>query len=142
MALDLDAKARRRVVDQVAAAVMLQAWLDHRRLERRALRTLIDDRPTNPHELQDADLEADVVDDGHDDPYEEPDQYEQYEQYEQYDDEAEYVELRRESSRGRRILTVVVVLLVVLALAAGGTLRWVQRADRPAGIARASRGSS
>ena len=31
-ALDLDAKARRRVVDQVAAAVMLQAWLDHRRL--------------------------------------------------------------------------------------------------------------
>jgi len=30
--LDLDAKARRRVVDQVAAAVMLQAWLDHRRL--------------------------------------------------------------------------------------------------------------
>ena len=31
-ALDLDAKARRRVVDKVAAAVMLQAWLDHRRL--------------------------------------------------------------------------------------------------------------
>ena len=31
-ALDLDARARRRVVDQVAAAVMLQAWLDHRRL--------------------------------------------------------------------------------------------------------------
>jgi putative holliday junction resolvase len=31
MALDLDAKARRRVVDKVAAAVMLQAWLDHRR---------------------------------------------------------------------------------------------------------------
>jgi putative holliday junction resolvase len=30
-ALDLDAKARRRVVDQVAASVMLQAWLDHRR---------------------------------------------------------------------------------------------------------------
>ena len=32
MAADLDAKARRRVVDKVAAAVMLQAWLDHRRL--------------------------------------------------------------------------------------------------------------
>jgi putative Holliday junction resolvase len=30
--LDLDGKRRRRVVDQVAAAVMLQAWLDHRRL--------------------------------------------------------------------------------------------------------------
>jgi RNase H-fold protein (predicted Holliday junction resolvase) len=32
MALDLRAAARRRVVDKVAAAVMLQAWLDHRRL--------------------------------------------------------------------------------------------------------------
>ena len=31
MAADLVAKARRRVVDKVAAAVMLQAWLDHRR---------------------------------------------------------------------------------------------------------------
>ena len=30
-AIDLDARARRRVVDKVAAAVMLQAWLDHRR---------------------------------------------------------------------------------------------------------------
>ena len=34
MALDLDAPARRRVVDKVAAAVMLQAWLDHRRQAR------------------------------------------------------------------------------------------------------------
>jgi putative Holliday junction resolvase len=32
MLMDLDARARRRVVDKVAAAVMLQAWLDHRRL--------------------------------------------------------------------------------------------------------------
>jgi putative Holliday junction resolvase len=31
MALDMGAGARRRVVDKVAAAVMLQAWLDHRR---------------------------------------------------------------------------------------------------------------
>jgi putative Holliday junction resolvase len=30
--MELDAKARREVVDKVAAAVMLQAWLDHRRL--------------------------------------------------------------------------------------------------------------
>lgn len=30
MALDMRAPARRRVVDKVAAAVMLQAWLDHR----------------------------------------------------------------------------------------------------------------
>ena len=28
----MKAAARRRVVDKVAAAVMLQAWLDHRRL--------------------------------------------------------------------------------------------------------------
>jgi len=33
MALDMKAGARRRVVDKVAAAVMLQAWLDHRRLD-------------------------------------------------------------------------------------------------------------
>jgi putative Holliday junction resolvase len=33
LALDLKAPARRKVVDQVAAAVMLQAWLDHRRTD-------------------------------------------------------------------------------------------------------------
>ena len=32
LALDLKAPARRKVVDKVAAAIMLQAWLDHRRL--------------------------------------------------------------------------------------------------------------
>ena len=32
MTLNMGAKARRRIVDKVAAAVMLQAWLDHRRL--------------------------------------------------------------------------------------------------------------
>ncbi|MFZ6002757.1 MAG: Holliday junction resolvase RuvX [Actinomycetota bacterium] len=32
LALDMKAPARRRVVDKVAASVMLQAWLDHRRL--------------------------------------------------------------------------------------------------------------
>lgn len=32
MALNMKADARRKVVDKVAAAVMLQAWLDHRRL--------------------------------------------------------------------------------------------------------------
>lgn len=31
MALDLRAGARRQVVDKVAASVLLQAWLDHRR---------------------------------------------------------------------------------------------------------------
>lgn len=32
MAMQMNARARRLVVDKVAAAVMLQAWLDHRRL--------------------------------------------------------------------------------------------------------------
>jgi putative Holliday junction resolvase len=32
IALELKAPARRRIVDKVAAAVMLQSWLDHRRL--------------------------------------------------------------------------------------------------------------
>jgi len=31
LAMNMKAPARRRVVDKVAAAVMLQAWLDHRR---------------------------------------------------------------------------------------------------------------
>ena len=31
-AIDLDARERRRVVDKVAASVLLQAWLDHLRL--------------------------------------------------------------------------------------------------------------
>lgn len=32
LALEMKGPARRRVVDKVAASVMLQAWLDHRRL--------------------------------------------------------------------------------------------------------------
>lgn len=32
MVMDMKAHARRRVVDKVAASIMLQAWLDHRRL--------------------------------------------------------------------------------------------------------------
>ena len=35
LAQNLDAKARRKVVDKVAAAIMLQAWLDSRSPERR-----------------------------------------------------------------------------------------------------------
>ena len=31
-AMEMNAGARRRVVDKVAASIMLQAWLDHRRL--------------------------------------------------------------------------------------------------------------
>lgn len=36
MAQNLKADARRRVVDKVAASVMLQGWLDHRRLTARS----------------------------------------------------------------------------------------------------------
>lgn len=32
LAMEMKADARRRVVDKVAASIMLQAWLDHRRL--------------------------------------------------------------------------------------------------------------
>jgi UPF0755 protein len=48
-------------------------------------------------------------------------------------DDEDYVELRRESSRGRRVLTVVLVILVVLAVAVGGTVRWVQQQVDPPG---------
>jgi putative Holliday junction resolvase len=34
LAQGLDARARRRVVDKVAASILLQAWLDHRRAAR------------------------------------------------------------------------------------------------------------
>ncbi len=45
----------------------------------------------------------------------------------------EYVELRRESSRGRRILTVVLVVVLVVGLVVGGTIRWVQQQIDPPG---------
>ena len=48
-------------------------------------------------------------------------------------DDDDYVELRRESSRGRRVLTVVLVVLVILAVAIGGTVRWVQQQIDPPG---------
>jgi UPF0755 protein len=49
------------------------------------------------------------------------------------DDDDDYVELARESSRGRRVLTVVLVLLVLLVVAIGGTFRWVQQQIDPPG---------
>lgn len=39
IALDMRAEARRKVVDKVAASILLQAWLDHRRLSPREERT-------------------------------------------------------------------------------------------------------
>jgi UPF0755 protein len=49
------------------------------------------------------------------------------------DDDEEYVELRQESSRGRRILIVLGVVLLVLTLVVGGTIRWVQQQIDPSG---------
>jgi len=54
-------------------------------------------------------------------------------EYDEYDDD--YVELRRESSRGRRILTVVLAIFIVLAVAVGATALWVQRQLDPPGKA-------
>jgi len=51
----------------------------------------------------------------------------------EYEDEGDYVELRRGSSRGRRVLTVVLVLVLVLAVAAAGTFVWLQRQLDPPG---------
>lgn len=47
------------------------------------------------------------------------------------DDEEDYVELRRESSRGRRALTVVLSVLVVLFVGVAATGLWVQRQIDP-----------
>jgi UPF0755 protein len=49
------------------------------------------------------------------------------------DDDEEYVELRQESSRGRRILIVLGAVLLVLTLVVGGTIRWVQQQIDPPG---------
>lgn len=51
--------------------------------------------------------------------------------HDEYDHD--YVELRRESSRGRRVLTVVLAVFVVLAVAVGATALWVRRQLDPAG---------
>lgn len=48
-----------------------------------------------------------------------------------YDDE--YVELRRESGKGRRVLTVVVSLLLIGGLAVGSAAVWIQRQIDPPG---------
>jgi UPF0755 protein len=90
---------------------------------------MTDDR--DPYDWQDADLDVDDVDDD-DDRYDD-DEYEPGHFAE--DDDEDYVELRRESSRGRRILTIVLVLLVILVVAIGGAVRWVQQQIDPPGAA-------
>jgi UPF0755 protein len=79
----------------------------------------------DPYDAHDADPAANG------DPEVEHDEHDQYDQYDQYDDE--YVELRRESSRGRRILTVLVVILLLVGVAAIGSVRWVQQQIDPPG---------
>ncbi|MGK2948383.1 MAG: endolytic transglycosylase MltG, partial [Acidimicrobiales bacterium] len=64
-----------------------------------------------------------------DEPYDD----EPYDDYDDDLDDRDYVELRRESSRGRRVLTVVLVVVVVIALAVGGAFVWVQRQIDPPG---------
>ncbi len=67
------------------------------------------------------------------------------EEYEYDDDldveelEHDYVELRRESSRGRRVLTVLLVLVATLAVVVAGAVVWVQRQIDPPGNAGALR---
>ena len=56
-----------------------------------------------------------------------------YDDHDDYEDELDYVELRRGSSRGRRVLMVVLVIFLVLALAAAAAGIWVQRQIDPPG---------
>lgn len=73
-----------------------------------------------PDDRQDADPDVDVLEGG-------------YEGGHFAQEDEDLVELRRESSRGRRLLTVVLVLLVILAVALGGIVRWVQQQIDPPG---------
>jgi UPF0755 protein len=89
------------------------------------------DRPPYDHEDDpDDDIErryGDVDDEQEDDWYgDEDDDYEDY-------DEHDYVTLRRESGRGRRVLTVVASVALVMLLAVGGTAVWVSRQIDPSG---------
>lgn len=84
-------------------------------------------RPTEPRhaapsdDYDDDDIDEDEHGEDHDDDFDDD-----------FDDE-DYVDLRRESSRGRRVLTVVLVLLLVVAAGVGGGIVWVQRQLDPPG---------
>jgi len=85
-----------------------------------------DERPVHPDE------------EPGDDEYEDyDDEYEEYEEYDEYptvyDDEHEYVELRRQRGRGRKVLTVLVALFLVMGLAAGAAGLWVRGQIDPSG---------
>lgn len=79
----------------------------------------------DPYDSHDADPAA------HGDLDVEHGEHDQHDEYDRYDDD--YVELRRESSRGRRILTVVVVILLLVGVAVVGSVRWVQQQIDPPG---------
>jgi UPF0755 protein len=83
------------------------------------------DRPPYDDELHDE------PDEGH--PYaDEPYDDELYDEHE-VEELHEYVELRRESSRPRRVLTILGVVLVVVLVAVGGAGVWVSRQLDPPG---------
>lgn len=71
------------------------------------------------------------LDDGYDDGRYDDGRYDDGRYDDEYD--GDYVELRQDSPRGRRVLTVTVVLLLVLGLLAGGAAVWVQRQLDPPG---------
>lgn len=83
------------------------------------------DRPPYDHDADDQDLHEDDYADEYDTEYDD-DEYADA-------DEQDYVELRRESSRGRRALTLVLGVLVALVLAVGALGFWVSRQLDPPG---------
>jgi len=89
------------------------------------------DRPPHDREPDPEDGFEDEYDDRHDDPYDEWDDHERpgYD----HEDEADYVTLRRESSRGRRVLAVLGGVALVLVLAVGGAGLWVRGQIDPSG---------
>jgi UPF0755 protein len=99
--------------------------------------------PTGPRHV--AGRRRGATDDGHvddpDDAYDEHYDDEHYDEDEHFDDDDllydddpdDYVEVRRGSSRGRRVLVVLLSVLVLLVLAVGAGGLWVQRQIDPPG---------
>ena len=139
MALDMEAGARRRVVDKVAAAVMLQAWLDHRRLDRRPRgpRPMTDRRPRR---LQDADARRPTSTTSR--------RRVRRARRRRYERRAVRRRASTSSCAASRRAAVgsspscCVLLVVAGAALVGGARRVGAAPDRPAGLARASRGRS